>query len=205
VGLDRTILIDSDGARPVHLPRAEDVAWSPDGARFYYGNGEAVHVATAYAGESTKLVPADRFALSPDGARLALIAMPDDSDCFEEQSAFFELASRTSVSPESCWIGGSAYDDELIGRAAAPDEIDGFDGRDRLYGRGGADLIKGWEGADRLYGGAGRDYVRAGPGNDRAFTADGEHDVLDCGPGRDRAVVDALDSVARNCERFERR
>jgi hypothetical protein len=44
--------------------------------------------------------------------------------------------------------------------------------------------------ADRLSGGA---------GNDRVTAVDGKRDAVDCGPGRDTAVVDSHDRV-RGCE-----
>ena len=41
---------------------------------------------------------------------------------------------------------------------------------------------------DRLYGGPG---MLGGPGNDRIEAADGQHDLIDCGPGKfDRVSVD---------------
>jgi len=79
---------------------------------------------------------------------------------------------------------------------------------DVIYGLGGNDTILGGAGDDRIYGGpgndvitpgAGADHVYGGPGSDTIYAADGERDVIDCGPGRDRAVVDAVDKTV-NCE-----
>jgi Ca2+-binding RTX toxin-like protein len=48
--------------------------------------------------------------------------------------------------------------------------------------------------------GAGQDTVRAGSGNDVVDSRGRGFDTIDCGPGRDRALVGDLDRV-RNCER----
>ena len=45
-------------------------------------------------------------------------------------------------------------------------------------------------GNDRLLGGAGNDSIKA---------RDGQRDTIDCGPGRDIAIVDRLDR-ATHCE-----
>jgi hypothetical protein len=56
-------------------------------------------------------------------------------------------------------------------------------------------VITGGAGADRLYG---------GPGSDWSDAADVERDVVDCGPGVDRAIVDSVD-IVHNCESVETR
>lgn len=80
-----------------------------------------------------------------------------------------------------------------------PDSIRGTASADRLYGKAGADRIYGLAGADVLDGGAGRDVLDGGAGDDRLLARDREADSVLCGPGRDRAVVDTLDTV-RRCE-----
>jgi Ca2+-binding RTX toxin-like protein len=86
--------------------------------------------------------------------------------------------------------------DSLSGRGA-DDELYGGRGRDILLGRFGPDYIVGGRGQDRLYGGPG---MLCGPGNDRIEAADGQHDLIDCGPGEfDRVSVDDQDVIGR-CE-----
>lgn len=110
----------------------------------------------------------------------------------------------------------------------------GMAGNDRLLGRGGNDVLLGFGGNDLLDGGLGNDTLDGGPGNDtlrgahgadritcgtglrdRAFGGAGNdvvncrdrgrgRDVVDCGPGRDRAIVDRFD-IVRNCEVVFRR
>ena len=88
------------------------------------------------------------------------------------------------------------------------DYIAGGGGNDVLLGRGGNDTIKGGNGRDYIDGGPGNDVLDGGPRSDRIFggpgsdtiyAADGAVDVIDCGPGNDRAVVDADDKTT-GCE-----
>lgn len=71
--------------------------------------------------------------------------------------------------------------------------LEGGPGDDRLSGQelaGGAgnDLLTGTAADDRLRPGAGRDRVVAGAGNDRVDAADDDPDLVDGGPGSDRAA-----------------
>jgi Tol biopolymer transport system component len=87
------------------------------------------------------------------------------------------------------YLAGGGHDDVIYG-LGGNDTLLGGAGDDRIYGGPGNDVITGGSGADHLYG---------GPGSDTIYAADGERDFVDCGPGRDRAVVDAVDKVI-NCE-----
>lgn len=107
---------------------------------------------------------------------------------------------------------GTARGDRIYGRAGA-DRLNGRGGRDCLVGGAGDDRLSGGPGADRLEGGsgrdvltgdAGRDRMLGGTGNDKLHARDGERDVVDCGRGRDAAVVDRIDRV-RSCERVSYR
>lgn len=106
---------------------------------------------------------------------------------------------------------GSAGDDRLraaggddcLEGGAGSDSIAGGDGDDSLLGGAGDDSLLGGAGHDGLDGGAGRDVHRGGPGHDRIQSADGRGERIDCGPGRDRAVVDRSDRV-RGCETVKR-
>lgn len=89
----------------------------------------------------------------------------------------------------SDYLAGGAGDDVLLGRG----------GNDTLLGGAGNDLLDGGPGNDVLVGGTGNDRILGGSGSDTVLAADGEKDVIDCGAGNDRAVVDAID-VTRNCE-----
>jgi hypothetical protein len=77
-----------------------------------------------------------------------------------------------------------------------PDRLVGTAQNDMLSGRGGNDVLIGRGDSDRLIGGAGNDRINAvDPGRP-------EGDVVNCGPGFDRVMVDPSteDVVAANCE-----
>jgi hypothetical protein len=78
----------------------------------------------------------------------------------------------------------------------------GHEGNDRLEGGDGDDILDGAAGSDRIISGPGFDTVRAGAGDDVVDSRGRGWDTIDCGPGRDRALVGDLD-VVRNCERVE--
>ena len=87
------------------------------------------------------------------------------------------------------YLAGGGHDDVIYG-LGGNDTLLGGAGDDRIFGGLGNDVITGGPGSDHLYG---------GPGSDTIYAADGERDFIDCGPGRDRAVVDAVDKTV-NCE-----
>lgn len=100
-------------------------------------------------------------------------------------------------------LRGTASDDRLAG-TSGHDRVLGLAGADRIRGRGGHDCLFGAAGRDRLSGGRGQDALDGGRGNDVLSAADGSRDLVRCGPGRDRAVVDRHDRL-RGCERVRRR
>jgi hypothetical protein len=105
-----------------------------------------------------------------------------------------------------------------------PSTIEGRGGADDLRGGSGRETIDGGAGDDRIEGGFNHDVLTGGPGRDVIYgdstagncggygqsctipfgndvinARDGSADQIDCGPGEDRAIVDAIDTVA-NCE-----
>ena len=87
------------------------------------------------------------------------------------------------------YLAGGGHDDTIFG-LGGNDTLLGGAGDDVIYGGAGNDIITGGAGADRLYGGAGSDTI---------YAVDNERDIIDCGAGNDRAVVDAVDKTV-NCE-----
>ena len=87
-------------------------------------------------------------------------------------------------------IAGGDGGDRLYGGSDS-DQLDGGDGNDRAAGNRGPDDVSGGYGNDSLYGGWGADRLFGGPGNDdlHALAADGDVDLLQCGPGRDTAWI----------------
>jgi hypothetical protein len=102
--------------------------------------------------------------------------------------------------PRNDTISGGGGHDLLAGKAGA-DRLLGGAGRDILLGDAGNDQLVGGAGPDRLVAGGARDRIRGGGGNDVVLVRDGFVDTVSCGGGRDRAVADAFDTVASDCER----
>lgn len=99
-------------------------------------------------------------------------------------------------------LNGHAYPDILWGNED-DDYLDGDYGPDLLLGGPGQDFLYGGKSLDRLWGGLGLDHLVGGEHNDEIISLDqdGLPDVIDCGPGRDRAVVVAGEDVdVTNCE-----
>ena len=101
---------------------------------------------------------------------------------------------------------GTSGGERIVGTKGA-DLLDGRGGKDNLIGREGRDVLIGGGGEDRLEGDGGRDgfNMRAGealaaPGRDRIYARDGHPDEIDCGAGRDLAVVDAVEDGIYDCE-----
>jgi Ca2+-binding RTX toxin-like protein len=82
-----------------------------------------------------------------------------------------------------------------------PDRLIGTNHADTLNGRGGADVIKGLRGRDTLTGGPGFDRIDGGRGNDRINARDHHLDAIDCGRGKDVAIVDRAEDGVYDCER----
>jgi Ca2+-binding RTX toxin-like protein len=77
------------------------------------------------------------------------------------------------------------FGDDVIFAQRGVDESFGGPGDDRLWALARADVRR--PGVDTLHGEQGDDVFR---------TRDGEPDVIDCGPGRDRALLDRVDVIA---------
>ena len=92
-------------------------------------------------------------------------------------------------------VTGTGNDEELVGTRYA----------DTISAKGGDDLARGLRGADEIRGGSGEDVLRGGRGDDVLRSQDifsptaAFRDVVDCGPGQDRASVDFRDRVV-DCE-----
>ncbi|HEX2728495.1 MAG TPA: hypothetical protein VHM16_02000 [Rubrobacteraceae bacterium] len=113
--------------------------------------------------------------------------------------------------------GGVALAATIDG-TARDDSIRGTRGPDTIDGRGGDDVIRGLRGADTLAGSSGDDTINAGPRDETAMDSvsggsgddvilarnvPAARDVIDCGRGFDRAVVDSKDLVT-GCNRVFR-
>lgn len=95
-------------------------------------------------------------------------------------------------------ITGTAASDRILG-LAGHDTLNGANGDDCVNGANGDDTVNGGNGNDRVTGGGGKDIVRGGSGDDKLKAIDGSTDVVNCGPGNDKAWVDGHDRV-KDCE-----
>jgi len=131
--------------------------------------------------------------------RIAGASLNDASSTKQSVNGATELAVLASTSdrywhayeriPGDCTIAGTRRDDVLTGTPGR-DVICGLGGDDVLRGRGGNDVLRGGGGADRLVGGKGRDAFDGGRGADLLLARDRRAELVDGGPGRDRARVD---------------
>ncbi len=109
-----------------------------------------------------------------------------------------DVITKRPPQPKGRKIVGTKNNDYLAGKGGN-DTILGLAGNDTIRGGGGDDVLRGGVGNDILTGGAGADRIFGELGSDTINAADGERDVIDCGPGVDRAIVDSID-VVKNCE-----
>jgi hypothetical protein len=116
----------------------------------------------------------------------------------EESADVTDPVTATQKLPKGRHIVGTNRSDYLAG-GGGNDVILGRGGNDTIKGGNGNDWIDGGPGNDVLDGGPGRDKIFGGTGSDTIYAADGAVDTIDCGPGNDRAVVDAMDKTV-NCE-----
>jgi Ca2+-binding RTX toxin-like protein len=92
---------------------------------------------------------------------------------------------------------GGRGGDSLFGHIGS-DVLRGGRGSDIVHGGRGSDVIRGGPGPDRLLAGKGRDVLSGGSGDDTLNAKDGHPDLVVCGPGHDRAIVDEADTT-RQC------
>jgi Ca2+-binding RTX toxin-like protein len=129
-------------------------------------------------------------AWSPDGSRIAVAGFDSIDRRGHHRSLLggWEDAWQLDWQPR-CSIRGSTASETLRGGAGA-DVICALAGRDRI-------VAGAWH--DVVYGGQGDDVI------DRILARDGRSDVVDCGPGRDSVVADAVDTLGADCERVHSR
>ena len=146
-------------------------------------------------------------AVAPGPATITATATSDrESDAADNSATIAVDVAASSVPPAitpavqhvSHTFSGGAGNDRIAGTPGA-DVVYGRGGNDSLSGGRGNDVLLGGPGADLLDGGAGLDRLYGGSGNDILKARDGQRDVVDCGPGRDRAYIDRRDRVS-GCE-----
>ena len=185
-------------ARAAHysdkLGFGEAVAWMPDG-RIVLVNDHGLTTMTA-DGKARRRV-SKRFnggykpAWSPDGRWVAF-----QSRTFDRLEMLSADGTRVRLLTRSAAPVHDSYPDWQPACTRR-----GGDGPDTVAGTTGADLLCGLGGRDRLDGRAGLDRLFGGIGDDVIDSRDGEFDIVGCGFGVDKALVDAVDRVGVDCER----
>lgn len=209
----------SDGKAPRTLPirSYSRPAWSPDGTRIAV-DGAGIVIANADGSAATKIADGRAPAWSPEGDRLAFEkARTSECEPNRERIRIFSVAtdgsneiqlSGATRSPLICiaddahpdWQPrctryGSGRPDRLTG-TPAPDVICALGAKDSVHGEEGNDIVIGGDGDDTILGGSGTDWLFGSAGDDVINARDGEPDIVNGGPGRDRARVDAaLDRI----------
>jgi Ca2+-binding RTX toxin-like protein len=108
------------------------------------------------------------------------------------------LAGSDSTVSRAVMVGTNGPN-KLIG-TNGPDSIEGRGGADLIRGRGGNDILKGGTGRDQIVGGKGFDRIQGGGGHDVIRARDRKPDTIECGAGRDKAVVDRSEDGVYDCE-----
>lgn len=171
--------------------------WSPDGRLIAFTRSSSIH-------------DLDIWVMTPEGAGLRNLtgtpSVREGNPSWRSREGAYPLPRGARGCGQK--IGDSDVDpptaSELDG-GPLDDLIYARGDDDRVRGLGGNDILFGGSGNDRVLGGSGEDTIVGGHGNDVVGARDGVVDQITCGPGRDRAVVDTRDRVARDCERISRR
>jgi Tol biopolymer transport system component len=218
------VVTDTAGATRRTVGEGTFPAWSPDGRSLAFLTAQAIVIVDARTGNKEReLRPEASYSKvdegltwSPDGTQLAFGFLDLD-----EAQPLTHLASigadgsgstrltLPTAAPDSdpdwlpeCTLYGRPFDDHLSGYPTN-DVICGLRGNDRIRAGGGDDVVYAGDGTDLVVGGLGADWLFGAAGDDRIYARDGVADLVDGGPGVDRAVVDASDRVS-GVERVDR-
>jgi Ca2+-binding RTX toxin-like protein len=115
-------------------------------------------------------------------------------------SVAYSGTTAVTVSLNGAPDDGAAGEGDNVG--ADVEDIFGSDANDTLSGSDADNTIDGGAGNDIIDGGGGSDAIYGDVGNDIVTARDGRVDRIECGPGRDRAIVDRADST-KDCESVE--
>jgi len=181
-------LTGSDGSFSGDSPIATSLVWQRCDA-----TGRACHSISGatkifYHPSESDLGFTLRLAVTAQNAYGKLIARSDPSEPVHAAPPR-RKGRRIVGTSRGDYLAGGAFDDVMLG----------LGGNDTLLGGAGDDYLAGGPGNDVLTGGPGSDVLLGGRGSDTIYAADGERDLIDCGRGSDRAIVDAFD-IVKHCE-----
>lgn len=165
-----------------------------------YGDGSTLYVVSTNPGAAPRRLTPTACTIVPDDASGSLRGR-----CFGGTDGADGIVGTVFG---DVIIAGSGADSiragdgqNIIQAQWGDDVVRSGDGPDSIEAGDGDDVVRSGAKRDLVQPGSGRDTVVTGSGNDSIIANDGERDVLDCGTGgRDRATVDAIDSL-RGCEK----
>ncbi|HXF98931.1 MAG TPA: hypothetical protein VNJ46_10000 [Gaiellaceae bacterium] len=212
------VLIDAGGRERRTLGKGTFPAWSPDGHSLAFLVEGGIKIVDPGTGREIQTLrpphpydePENGLTWSPDGRRLAfgfhdpietfplthLAVIAADGSNVERLTWPTTFPDREPDWRPRCTVYGTDRDDVLTG-TPGDDLICGLRGDDRIRALEGNDTVLGGDGEDILIGGPGEDRLFGAGGRDRLDARDGSADLVDGGPGVDRARVDVgVDDVA---------
>ena len=200
---------DGSGKRALMDDTAVDrqPAWSPDGSRIAFvsdrvdnpsGPDADIFTVPVAGGAITQLTNG-LFTEDPDWGPIVSLKPGRCANVTRGTAAGDKLSGTTAGDR----LTGLAGNDVLRGLSGT-DCLDGGRGNDTLIGGTGNDVLAGGSGNDKLTGNSGRNTYSGGSGRDTVNARNGARDKVNCGSGKDRAVVDRKDRV-RGCELVKRR
>jgi Ca2+-binding RTX toxin-like protein len=216
------------------------IVWAPAGDSVF-GAGESGLVGIDLkSGKRRLLVGIEEAVFSPDGTQIAFAAGRECNDRSGVYVANADGTGVRRLSNDCRVIGtagpdvlhgsfsqivlglggndrlyaddtGAFFEGDTLNGGPGNDVLIGGYGRDTLIGGPGNDTLSGGPSADILIGGPGHDHIYGQGGGDVIYAADGQRDVISCGPngygkpGRDVVYADRIDVVAADCEIVHRR
>jgi Ca2+-binding RTX toxin-like protein len=160
------------------------LGWSPDGRTLVY----------------------DESGIEDCGTDVVRRLMLIEADGGNRRRLLADTCNNSDDAPDwqpICTLYGTRLGDRM-GGPSGQDVVCALAGNDVVRGREGNDVILGGDGSDVLDGGGDEDRLFGGGGTDLIRARDGTPDVVDGGPGIDRAQIDRGLDVVRSIERLLR-
>jgi Ca2+-binding RTX toxin-like protein len=204
---------DRTGVR--RLARGDHAEWTADGESVAVSYRGVIRLYPRNGGVGRLLVRdrgARDFALDPTGKRIAVSDTVPRGNSDPSHIFIIDVAkgTRRDVTGDRlegdepdwqsrCTIYGTERADVIRG-TPGPDVICARGGSDWILARGGNDVIYGGAGSDEIDGGAGNDWLFGSFGDDNLHARLGGRDIVDGGPGNDRAQADEDLDTSRSVE-----